>query len=344
MRVVLPLLILAAPAAADPVKLGGYVEVYDAWNFNDPANSTTALRGFDARHATFSLQNAVVDVTWDTGVTTGRIALQIGDAGSIYYGHETDWRNVQEAWAAWKTHDVQVAAGLFLSPIGVEDLAVKDDWSWSRSNLFYALPFYHVGVRATVPLTKDGWSAMGMICNGWNNVVDNNHEPSLTAAVTYERAPWYAQLLYFGGIERDPGAPEGSPWRHLGDAYIQAPLGHGFSALAHVDAGTERGSLGADSWIAGAAAARYDLTSHVFASARIDGIREYHAQAASPVLVPVAWVTSDTLTLAWRPVDHLMLMLEGRHDDASGKVFFGDADLPTRRTQTTITAGATAWF
>ena len=56
---------------------------------------------------------------------------------------------------------VQLAAGLFLSPIGTEDLAEKDDWSWSRSNLFLTLPTYHVGAKATVAV-PEATSATGM--------------------------------------------------------------------------------------------------------------------------------------------------------------------------------------
>jgi hypothetical protein len=52
-------------------------------------------------------------------------------------------------------------------------------WNWSRSDLFFALPFYHAGVRVKRPLGDSGWTAIAMIANGWNNAIDNNHVPSV---------------------------------------------------------------------------------------------------------------------------------------------------------------------
>ncbi len=43
-----------------------------------------------------------------------------------------------------------VQAGLFLSPIGPEGIAVRDNRNWSRSTLFFALPYYHTGARASL--------------------------------------------------------------------------------------------------------------------------------------------------------------------------------------------------
>jgi hypothetical protein len=56
-------------------------------------------------------------------------------------------------------------------------MAVRDNWNWSRSNLFFGLPFYHTGVRATYALTELGITAGGY--NGWNSVLDNNAEKSV---------------------------------------------------------------------------------------------------------------------------------------------------------------------
>ena len=64
------------------------------------------------------------------------------------------------------------------------------------------------------------------------------------------------------------------------------------------------------------------------------------------------WVSSATLTVEVRPVDHILFRLEYRHDHAASDVYFGGA-VPTdamgqfvmnRSSQDTITAGATAWF
>ena len=50
----------------------------------------------------------------------------------------------------------------------------QDNWNYSRSVLFgYAIPFYHVGLRATLPVT-DKVSLAGYAVNGWNNGTEFN--------------------------------------------------------------------------------------------------------------------------------------------------------------------------
>src|SRR5512141_1872659 len=118
----------ATSAPAPALKLGAYLETYFQWNLRDPSNGVTALRSFDARHDSLALSNAVVDATWTKGALSGRIALQAGDTPDAYYAAgDRDFRNVQEAWVAWATPvDVELAAGLFLSPITPEVVPVRD--------------------------------------------------------------------------------------------------------------------------------------------------------------------------------------------------------------------------
>ena len=59
-------------------------------------------------------------------------------------------------------------------PIGAEPTETANNWNYSRSLLFaWAAPYYHVGVRATLPVT-DTVSVSGFLVNGWNNAQDNN--------------------------------------------------------------------------------------------------------------------------------------------------------------------------
>jgi hypothetical protein len=344
-------------AAPDPpaIKLGGYVEAFEAFDFARPPNHIINLRAFDDRSGTLTLQNAVIEATWTHGPVSGRIALQAGEAPDLYYGSEplvpatgtapandpTDWRHVQEAWAQWDTGRVQLAAGLFLSPVGTEDLAEKDDWSWSRSNLFLLLPTYHVGARATVPF-HDSWKATAAVYNGWNDALNTNYTPCVSASIGYEKADVVAQLLYFGGEERYSGDPDGRPWRHLLDAYVQAPLAHGFSFGLHGDVGTEHGALARSSWQSAAAYLKYDLTSTIWFAGRADFVREPRT-AATPILTPVALLASGTLTAAYRPVDGFEVRMDYRHDHANAAAFYG-SDIIDRRTQNTATLGMLAWF
>ena len=109
----------------------------------------------------------------------------------------------------------------FVARSAIEGIAVKDNWNWSRSNLFFGLPFYHTGLRATYELT-DRLGGDRVRLNGWNSVVDNNDWKSIADAVARTRCPdrLTVSLLYFGGVERPTrrarGAALAAPLRRLG--------------------------------------------------------------------------------------------------------------------------------
>lgn len=358
-----------SPEPAEPAfTLSGYVEAYYQWSFANPDNGVTNLRGFDNRHNSFTLSNVALDAQYERDALIGRVALQVGAAPSTYYLAEPSlpgagganassaetWKLLQQAYAGYRFdvgRGLTVAAGLFLSPIGPESIAVRDNWSWSRSNLFFGLPFYHAGVRATYPLS-DALTAAILVSNGWNNVVDGNREKSVSAQLTYARPALTAQVLYFGGVERPPGAPEGRAWRHLFDAHATWHATSRLSWLAHASAGVEPNDLGTSRWLAAAVASRLQICAPLFLAARADAFSEHVPDGASALFWPVPWVASATLTADLRPHPRASLRLELRHDRADGDLFFGgdvatDSDglaIPDRASQTTATLGATTWF
>lgn len=365
----------SAQDVSDPpeVTVGGYAETFWSYNFNRPSNGVTNLRGFDNRHNSISLSNVALDASGSAGDVTARVVLQAGLTPNTYYLAEpaaaaaggvgesdrVTWRNVQQAYGAYNVAggSVTVEAGLFLSPIGPESLPIKDSWNFSRSNLFYGLPFYHTGVRA-------GWQASkavkltGAVYNGWNSVVDNNAGKSLSGQVLLTAGPVTGAVLYFGGPERPTGTPEGAAWRHLGDLWVQIDALERLSVLVHGDVGLENNEVGTNTWAAGALYARVQPVDPLYVVARGDLFTEKAADGAGAIFWPnsaggVGQVASATLTLDYRPADHLSLRLEGRHDTANAPMFFEDtvgvdpatgAPIADARSQDTVTAGIIAWF
>ena len=368
-----PGLAVADPAEPPPiakVTLAGYLETYYQLNVRSPSNHITNLRGFDNRDRTFTLSNVVLDGKGERGPLTARVILQVGSTPSTYYLAEPAlpganganatsgelWKYVQQATLAYTAGKAVLDAGLFPSPIGPEVLAVKDNWNWSRSNLFVGLPFYHTGARIAYPL-GGGWTGMLHVYNGWNSVVDNNRYPSVALSAAYASPRVTGQLAYFGGIERATGAPEGKPWRNLLDAYATIAVTDDVSVLAQVDGGVEPNAIGTASWLAGALAGKVQLAPELYAAVRADYFREHVPQdsgvSAAPIFWPTAWLASSTATLALQPTDGLSVRLEVRHDQAKDRVFFGGEVagdgvttpyVPNRRAQDTVTVGAVAWF
>lgn len=354
--------------------VGGYVEGYYQWNAAQPANGITHLRAFDNRHASFTLQNVLLDASGRLDKVSAHLALQFGHLPDTYYAAEPAspgasganasgpnlWKFLQQAnvsWVAPVGRGLTLDAGLFLSPIGPEGMAVKDQWNWSRSNLFFGLPFYHSGARATYPVGEHGTLSF-MACNGWNSVVDNNTEKSVVLQYTYniaDQITW--NLLYNGGVERSEGAAEGRAWRHLVDTYVALYPSPRLSFLVHANAGAEPNELGNSAWLAGALYARVQAADWLYLAARGDLFREWQARDGGKSAAPIfwggaAWVTSQTLTADFRPADNLSVRLEYRHDQSDANLYFRGAlttdasgtELPNTDRQDTATAGFTAWF
>ncbi len=360
-----------------PIKLtpAGYVETFYAWNFNRPSNAITNYRAFDNRHGSLTLQNVALGTSFETGPVGGRIMLQVGAMPSSYYSAEPAlagasganptsgelWKYLQEAYLTWKApvgRGLVLQAGLAASPIGYEVFAVKDNWNWSRSNLFNGLPFYHTGLRATYEWNDELSTTVGVF-NGWNSVVDNNEEKSVQASVSYKlKDKFLVQALYFGGIERPTGSPEGPHWRHHFDAFAQYDANVWLSIAAQVDYGWEPTRLGTASWVSGAGYVRLRPLPHVYLAMRGDRFHENLATGIATTSKPlfwggVEWVSSATATLEVRPNLPILLRLEGRHDVAERPLFFGrnvqgDGSatpyVANARTQDTLLLGATAWF
>lgn len=373
----------SAPARAEEprrddglrAKASGWIELYAAWNANRPSSGITNYRAFDNRSGSLTLSNAVVAVdATGYGVRT-RVALQAGATADSYTASEPSrpgadgagragqdvTKHVQEAWVAVAMpfeRRLEVDAGVFLSPVGPESMAIKDTWLWSRSNLFYGLPFYHTGARLRLHASSRTTLEGGLV-NGWNSVVDNNADKSLWMRVTYDLGSRTRfALTYLGGAERGDDAPEGQPVRSLFDATLVTALDDATELALETDAGFERNRLGTSGWSAGQLIARRRLASFLWLAARGDVFLEKRAVrggvAASPIFWPSPFMASAAVAADARPHPNVSFRLEGRHDAAGGPTFHrgevpgdGTAASPyvaNARTQTTLTLGVTAWF
>lgn len=358
--------------------LGGYAEGFYQWNFNRPPSGITNYRGFDNRHNSFTIANAAIDAQYEKSGVTARLALQIGHTPNTYYLAEpvsradlstsvvgssdaNTWKYIQQALIGYKVplgRGLLIQGGVFLSPIGPESLVVKDNWTYSRSNLFFNLPFYHTGVRLTQQLSE-AWSATIGVVNGWNSVVDNNSEKTLYFHLYFNRPDRLQfSVLYFTGVERNPLDATRS-WRHLFDAWSTLYFGNRFAFSLHMNVGFEPEQDNTASWIAGATYVRVRIVRWLKLAARGDVFWERKPSSFASPNYPIffapsdlTWMASGTSTLEFGGVPGVLLRLEYRHDHADGNIFFA---APTdglftsgrdqsKNSQDTITVGAVAWF
>jgi len=362
---------------SDPDKkftVSGWVEGFYQWNFNRPGNGISTYRGYDTRHNSITVQNAVIDVGFRAHDLLARVALQIGHGPAAIYAAEPDlagaeganesnaqlWRYLQRASLGWQpTKTFLLELGIFPSTTGVETIAVKDNWNWSRSTASVLLPNYHAGVRASYNV-GDRVDIFTALINGWDTITDDNDEKSVIAGVHYRlKEKLTVSGSYFGGVERSAGAPEGRAWRHGIETWAQLDATKWLSVAADSSAGFEDTKFGKAWWTSVAAYVRVRYAKWLFTAFRFD--RTWEDTAANglgeseAILIPMKHVTSLTGTFDVRPVNGLSFRLEYRHDEAHRPLYFrgdtlegnGSAEapyVPNARFQNTALLGATAWF
>lgn len=221
----------AAAAQAPPpddfwshLTFGATFEGYYEYDGNRPDDRVIPLRAYDARANTFGIQQAalVVDDAPDVSKAQRfglRLDLQFGQAVAVLQGSTANeprpdlYRNV---WQAYGTYvfpvgkGLQVDFGKFASDLGYETNYAKDDFNFSRAYLFNFLPYYHTGLRTTLPIS-DTLTVMYMLTNGAQQTEDFNNFKSnhFTAIVKPAQSVTWTTSYYFGQERADNGQPDG---------------------------------------------------------------------------------------------------------------------------------------
>jgi hypothetical protein len=332
-----------SPSPSSPpqkVQVTGFVDVYYGYNFNkvDPL-----LRTFDVQHNAFSLSLAEVAFakvpTADSRLGF-RADFDFGKTAEIVASFEPEsdgkevYKHIQQAYGSLVTGKVQWDAGKFVTPMGAEVIESQDNWNYTRSVLFgYAIPFYHLGLRATVPV-NDKLSVTALVANGWNNSSTINGDlPCLALGVTVKPNPkitWVAN--YMAGQEL-PGA--NAPTRHLVDSTLTVAASSKLSVMGNFDYGTE----GDVTWWGMAGYARYQVRE----GWALVGRYEYLDDTNGGFMTFGTRAQTLTVTSDHTIAGALRARLEYRTDFADEAIFPKD-DGSRKKSQTTLTVGLVYTF
>ncbi len=366
----------------------GALELVYGVHLNDPSNGIVPYRLNDPRDRTLVLSQAVLALDASYGPLSLHVAGQVGTVGDTYYLGEpfspgggtvtdtgpTNWRHLQEAYAELATGRVKWSAGVFLSPIGPENMVTNGgsnsslgseapavaNATLSRGLAFYGLPFYHTGVRAIVDIGR-GFSLRFWAINGWNSIgVDTNRVP--TAVVNFQygspRLTW--SILAMVGPERPSGAPEGPIVRALFDSWLQWHPAPTLGFVAQLNGGVEPTRFGNSGWLVASLATRWHPLSWMYLAARGEYFHEWMGASEMGRANPIFWAGADAVasvtgTIGFRPHDHVLVRLEYRQDWSRGMPLFyrsevmGDGSTmnpfrPNAYDQQTLTISTNVWF
>lgn len=331
------------------LRWGVTLEGFYEHNHNDPFDRVNDLRAYDTRSDSFGIQQLAVVVEIPPDVDAGRrfgvrADFQWGQATETVQGSPANeprpevYRNL---WQAYGTYvfpvgrGFQMDLGKFASILGYETNYAKDNDAFSRALLFNFLPFYHSGLRLSLPV-GDSVTLMYMLTNGIQQTEDfNTFKSHHLAAVVKpnERVTWTTS--YFFGKEQPDGY-----FRAI-DSYVtwKATSRASFGLdVNHVT--NEVGPAGATLSLQGIGAyARWQVTTSIGLSLRYERLDD------EGLLGGIEQVLQEvTATFEYRFAEGFLLRGELRRDASNAPFFTGSTPGTLHDRQDTVLLGAIWWF
>ncbi|HEX5235820.1 MAG TPA: porin [Silvibacterium sp.] len=354
----------AAPAASSTWSVGGidfsgFLDGYYSYNGNRPGNAANGqvndLYNLDDKTDQFSLQAAKLTLNHDPDPIGVHADLVFGRTNVIIHpATDKDTDNyLEQAYISLKPprwHGSELDFGQFVTSAGAEVIESKDNWNYSRSLLFsWAIPFYHFGLRSSLPVTK-AWTVGLQVVNGWNDVVANNGGVTLGLTSAYVKPKYTWNLNYYTGPSNTDTQ---NGYRNLIDttllltptakfsAYINYDYGQNKIPSSTIDVDGVTALFPSDSphWEGIAFAAHEQMNLH----SSFTGRYEYFTDNQGFMTGAAQNVQEATATYEYKWTEGWLTRVEYRHD-WSNVEFFHKGDTEKVDAQSTLTVGVVAFF
>lgn len=322
-----------------PLTVSGLLDTYAGYDFNHPASGYTLYRNFDVRANRAAISMARLAIQHE-GTLGFRVDLGLGKAWEVVNFQDTAngfraMKYIPQAYVSLKPKQwkgAQVDFGKFYTSAGAELTEAHLDWNYSRSLIYANGPYYHFGLRASVPI-RENFTVGAQLVNGWNNVEDNNSGKTLglTTSLTAGKVTW-ANNYYVGPEKTNTNRG----FRHFYDTVISTS-GPIVSTYVNVNYGLDRPAVGGrgNEWVAIAGAAKFQLTPKISVSPRAelyddrDGFITGRAQRIKEL----------TITGEYKIHPHVVSRLEYRRDWSDAAVFERRATQDPVKNQSTVVVG-----
>ena len=360
------------------VNLDGYY----AYNFNHPVGRVNLLRAYDVLSNELSLNQADVIFDHPANLDAGRrwgarVDLQFGQATDTLSGNPANeprpqiYRNIFQAYGTYVVpvgKGINVDFGKWSSSLGIEGNYTKDQMNYSRSYWFYFLPFYHMGIRASIPV-NDRLSFNYWLVNGTNQVeATNGFKDQLFGFTAKPRKSVTWTFNYYFGQEHpdrflsdptnpvpvQPGltftairpAPDGRT--HIFDSYATWQATPKLTVAVEGDYVIQRlwrdagpGQSSAPSFTTGGAAyARYQLTPKMAAATRFAYLSDQGGLFSGITQA----LKENTITFDYLLADGFLMRYEWRRDYSNQPSFLTEVQGVLARDQNTATIGLVWWW
>lgn len=261
---------------SNPLRFGGYAEVYYTQDFNRPENHTRP--GFLYSHNRsdeVNLNLAYLKASYSADRVRSNLAVAAGTYMSANYAAENDvMKNVYEANIGVRLsekHDLWIDAGIMPSHLGFESATGKDNWALTRSLFAENSPYFETGAKITYTTPDARWIMSALVLNGWQRIrrVDGNNTVSFGHQLTFK--PTERLTLNSGSFIGSDQADSVRQMRYFHNLYAIYQVSDRFGLTAGFDIGAQqekKGSEDYDVWYTPVVLARYAASERVSLTAR----------------------------------------------------------------------------
>lgn len=333
------------------LSIGGLVDTYYGFDFNEPEGSLRPYCVSSARHNEVNINMAYIDLKYKNKYVRAHLVPGFGTyINDNYISEKGTLKNLIEANVGVKLsqkRDIWVDAGILGSPFTNESAISKDHLMYTRSFAPEFVPYYQAGVKLSVPFNEK-WSAYLYILNGWQQIQDNNNPLSVATQVEYRPNN---NILFnwntYVGDESSVVMPNYRT-RYFTDLYmIWKKDKWSMTSCVYVGRQDKKDSLGQKShafWGQANVIADYKITSRISISARA----EYFTDPSSVQITPITPVSgfesfSTGACFNLKISENAMFRLENRFFFSPKEVYRSKSDNPIRQSNLLI-ANVTVWF
>lgn len=315
--------------ATNPFSLSGYVEVYNTYDFQKPADHNRP--GFiysHNRHNEFNVNLGFLKGSYNADKVRANLAIAAGTYMNANYAAEpATLNNIYEANAGIKisrNKNLWLDAGIFSSHIGFESAVSKDCRALTRSMLADNSPYYESGAKLTYTTDNNKWILSGLVLNGWQRIkkVDGNSLVSFGTQVVYK--PNAATIINYSTFIGTDKADSARLMRYFHNVYGVFTVTNKFGITAGFDVGMEQKTKGGSSmntWYSPVIIVKYTAGSKWAIAAR----GEYYADKNSVIISSGTnngfQTAGFSINVDYAPVQNAVIRIEARTLKSKDEIF-----------------------
>jgi hypothetical protein len=330
------------------VTIGGYVDSYFTYGFNQPKDGTIPLLVSSANHNDFSINLAYLDLRYTDSRVRARLVPGFGTYMNANYSNEKGlFKNIVEASVGIclsKKRNIWLESGIIGSPFTNESAISKDHFMYTRSLSAEYVPYYLTGIKASIPLSSK-WNLYTYILNGWQQITDQNSGKSVATQLEYR--PNESHLINWNtylGDERNALRPD-YRMRYFSDIYWIASPFKKFSFITCMYGGIQQILHQKEAfWLQANFSGKWKLSEKQSIAGRIEYFQDpKNCMMSNPFVNQKINLISTGLCYTISFEEHALIRLDARQFFSQNALFTNQISSNTENAFV-LTGNVTVWF